>query len=87
MNKLEKVALRYTRKNGRPLVLVFNSMSSYSSPVRLETDHCGEDIHLFPNNDEGHALLHQLQQRAEAWAEGVGSCALYRITADGHRES
>lgn len=30
------------------------------------------DIHLFPNTPEGHALIHQLQQRAEAWAEGVG---------------
>jgi len=27
MNKLEKVAIRYARKNGRPLVLAFNSMS------------------------------------------------------------
>jgi hypothetical protein len=27
MNKLEKVAMRYTIKNGRPIVLVFNSMS------------------------------------------------------------
>lgn len=26
MNKLEKVALRYTLKMGRPIVLVFNSM-------------------------------------------------------------
>jgi hypothetical protein len=25
MNKLEKVALRYTKKKGRPLVLAFNS--------------------------------------------------------------
>ncbi|ORY32864.1 hypothetical protein BCR39DRAFT_557421 [Naematelia encephala] len=28
------------------------------------------DVHLFPNSPEGHAILHQLQQRAEAWAEG-----------------
>lgn len=27
MNKLEKVAIRYARKNGRPLVLAFNSTS------------------------------------------------------------
>lgn len=27
MNKLEKVALRYTRKHGRPLVVAFNSTS------------------------------------------------------------
>ncbi|RSH88872.1 hypothetical protein EHS25_002534 [Saitozyma podzolica] len=52
MNKLEKVALRYTRKHGRPLVVAFNN------------------IHLFPNTPEGHSLLHQLQQRAESWAEG-----------------
>ncbi|WWD17146.1 hypothetical protein CI109_101583 [Kwoniella shandongensis] len=52
LNKLEKVALRYARKNGRPLVLAFNN------------------IHLFPNTTEGHSVLHQLQQRAEAWAEG-----------------
>ncbi|KAL7421907.1 hypothetical protein Q5752_003679 [Cryptotrichosporon argae] len=51
MTKLEKVALRYARKHGRPLVLAFNN------------------IHLFPNTPEGHAVLHQLQQRAEAWAE------------------
>lgn len=30
------------------------------------------DIHLFPNTPEGHGVLHQLQTRAEAWAEGVG---------------
>jgi hypothetical protein len=29
------------------------------------------DLHLLPNNDEGHAMIHQLQQRAEAWAEAV----------------
>lgn len=52
LNKLEKVALRYALKNGRPLVMVFNN------------------IHLFPNTPEGHGILHQLQQRAEAWAEG-----------------
>ncbi|WVW84094.1 hypothetical protein I302_106123 [Kwoniella bestiolae CBS 10118] len=52
LNKLEKVALRYARKNKRPLVMAFNN------------------IHLFPNTPEGHGLLHQLQQRAEAWAEG-----------------
>lgn len=52
MNKLEKVALKYAHKKGRPLCLIFNN------------------VHLFPNNEEGNALLHQLQQRAEAWAEG-----------------
>lgn len=37
---------------------------------------CISDIHLFPNTPEGHALLHQLQQRAEAWSEGVSSCRM-----------
>ncbi|BEI93296.1 uncharacterized protein CcaverHIS019_0509240 [Cutaneotrichosporon cavernicola] len=53
MTKLEKVALRYFKKNGRPLVLAFTN------------------IHQFPQNEEGIAILHQLQQRAEAWA-GAG---------------
>ncbi len=40
------------------------------------------DIHLFPNTPEGHAVLHQLQQRAEAWAEGVslGFCHVMVIS-------
>jgi hypothetical protein len=29
------------------------------------------DIHLFPQTDEGAALIYQLQQRAEQWAEAV----------------
>lgn len=40
------------------------------------------DIHLFPNTPEGHALLYQLQQRAEAWAEGVGLLLLTRSQVD-----
>ncbi|ORX37880.1 hypothetical protein BD324DRAFT_623651 [Kockovaella imperatae] len=63
LNKLEKVALRYKAKKGRPIVLVFN------------------EIHLIPNSPEGHALLHQLQQRAEAWAEG-GICTMVFSTDD-----
>ncbi|CAK9781101.1 hypothetical protein CC85DRAFT_282535 [Cutaneotrichosporon oleaginosum] len=51
MTKLEKVALRYFKKHGRPLVLAFTN------------------IHQFPQNEEGIAIVHQLQQRAEAWAE------------------
>lgn len=31
MNKLEKVAIRYARKNGRPLVLAFNSTFTISA--------------------------------------------------------
>ncbi|WOO81138.1 uncharacterized protein LOC62_03G004670 [Vanrija pseudolonga] len=53
MTKLEKVALKYARKNGRPLVMAFTN------------------IHLFPNTEEGHAVLRQLQQRAEQWAARV----------------
>lgn len=76
MNKLEKVALRYTLKNGRPIVLVFNSMSSVIfagrySANRLHYHILDSDIHLLPNNEEGYAMIHQLQQRAEAWAEAV----------------
>ncbi|KAL7413580.1 hypothetical protein BDY24DRAFT_406961 [Mrakia frigida] len=51
LNKLEKVALKYTRARGRPLVMIFNN------------------VHLFPDTDEGQAILLQLQQRAESWAE------------------
>lgn len=51
MNKLEKVALRYAERRGRPLVLAIS------------------DLHLLPNDEEGVAMIHQLQQRAEAWAE------------------
>ena len=50
LNTLEKVALRYSRKHGRPPVLVINN------------------IHYFNNDDNGRAMLLQLQQRAEAWA-------------------
>ncbi|KAL1411457.1 hypothetical protein Q8F55_002413 [Vanrija albida] len=50
MTKLEKVALKYAREHGRPLVMAFTN------------------IHLFPNNEEGHAVLRQIQQRAEQWA-------------------
>lgn len=69
LNKLEKVALRYKRKNGRPLVLAFNG--EFGRPCADESLSSTLDVHLFPNAEEGHALLHQLQQRAEAWAEGV----------------
>jgi hypothetical protein len=31
MNKLEKVALRYSRKNGRPLVLIFNNVHYFDN--------------------------------------------------------
>lgn len=37
MNKLEKVALRYTKRKDRPLVLAFNSMS-FRKPVELPVD-------------------------------------------------
>lgn len=64
MTKLEKVALRYTRKHGRPLVVAFQSRPFPRSSLT-------PDIHLFPNDDEGAAVLYQLQQRAEQWAEAV----------------
>lgn len=51
LNKLEKVALKLSRRRGRPLVLVINN------------------IHLFRNDQDGQALLLQLQQRAESWSE------------------
>lgn len=34
LNKLEKVALRYTKRMGRPLVMAFNSMLSLTPPMR-----------------------------------------------------
>lgn len=40
-----------------------------------------QDIHLFPNDAAGHALLRQLQQRAEAWAE-AGICNMIFSTDD-----
>ncbi|GAA6059373.1 hypothetical protein JCM10212_003271 [Sporobolomyces blumeae] len=54
--KLEKVAIRFRRKHGRPIVLVI------------------QNCHFLPDDDDGHALLHMLQQRAEAWSgSGVGT--------------
>lgn len=80
MNKLEKVALRYTLKMGRPIVLVFNSMYLRRSPLEtsywLSSFFVDVDLHLLPNNEEGHAMIHQLQQRAEAWAEAVCATAI-----------
>lgn len=64
MTKLEKVALKYARKNGRPLVMAFTS-ELRCWPLLMP------DIHLFPNTEEGHAVLRQLQQRAEQWAARV----------------
>lgn len=43
------------------------------------------DIHLFPNSPEGHAVLYQLQQRAEAWAEGV-SAGVWTALTIGHHD-
>lgn len=84
MNKLEKVALRYARKKGRPLLLAFNS--ECFSPIIYQpdpklTNSVFSDVHLFPNNDEGHALIRQLQQRAEAWSE-AGICTMVFSTDD-----
>ena len=72
MNKLEKVALRYTERRGRPLVLEISGTFPSLGLVLL-LSYSGlkgrADIHLFGNDPEGIALVHQLQQRAEAWAE------------------
>ncbi|KAM0752357.1 hypothetical protein T439DRAFT_324435, partial [Meredithblackwellia eburnea MCA 4105] len=51
MNKLEKVAIKYRKEKGRPLVLIFNN------------------IHYIHDDEDGHALLHMLQQRAESWSQ------------------
>lgn len=71
LNKLEKVCFKYKRKHGRPLVVIFNSSSRFHfDPLSIKAYLVPRsDVHLFPNTDEGHALLHQLQQRAEGWAE------------------
>lgn len=66
MTKLEKVALRYFKKNKRPLVLAFTSELASLAKHALT-----QDIHQFPQTEEGIAILHQLQQRAEAWAMAV----------------
>jgi hypothetical protein len=38
MNKLEKVAIRYARKNGRPLVLAFNSTSFFLPRTKADEE-------------------------------------------------
>lgn len=42
------------------------------------------DIHLFPNTEEGHALVQQLQQRAEGWAQAGIMTMIF--TTDDHCE-
>ena len=55
---------------------------SFTVQVDADTDaDMPIDVHLFPNAPEGHALLHQLQQRAEAWAEG-NICTMIFSTDD-----
>ncbi|GAA5898244.1 hypothetical protein JCM8208_000194 [Rhodotorula glutinis] len=49
--KLEKVAIRFRRKRGRPLCLIM------------------QNSHFIHDDEDGHALLHMLQQRAEAWSQ------------------
>lgn len=65
LNKLEKVAIRYRKEMGRPLVLVFNN------------------IHFVHDDEDGHAMLHLLQQRAEAWAQARVVTAVF-ATDDFH---
>lgn len=55
MSKLEKVAIRYRKKKGRPLIVIFNN------------------VHFLHDDEEGHGVLHLIQQRAESWA--ASQCA------------
>ncbi|KAK4052905.1 hypothetical protein OIO90_004181 [Microbotryomycetes sp. JL221] len=63
--KLEKVAIRFRKERGRPMVLVVNN------------------VHFLHDDDDGHALLHMLQQRAEAWA-GAGVLTMVFSSDDFH---
>ncbi|GAA5828237.1 hypothetical protein JCM11251_002650 [Rhodosporidiobolus azoricus] len=49
--KLEKAAIRFRRRRGRPMVMII------------------QNAHFIHDDDEGHSLLHMLQQRAEAWSQ------------------
>ncbi|KAH8928379.1 hypothetical protein BT69DRAFT_1237176 [Atractiella rhizophila] len=53
LNKLEKVAIKFRKQRGRPLVLIFNNIHF----LRHEED------------GQGRAILHLLQQKAESWAQ------------------
>ncbi|KAM0793680.1 hypothetical protein ACM66B_001108 [Microbotryomycetes sp. NB124-2] len=63
--KLEKVAIRFRKERGRPMVLVINN------------------VHFLHDDDDGHALLHMLQQRAESWA-GAGVLTMIFSADDFH---
>ncbi|GAA5922852.1 ATP-binding protein [Sporobolomyces koalae] len=65
LSKLEKVAIRFRKKHGRPIVIVM------------------QNIHFVRDDDDGHALLHMLQQRAEAWA-GSGVATFVFISDNFH---
>ncbi|GAA6013350.1 hypothetical protein JCM11491_006363 [Sporobolomyces phaffii] len=65
LSKLEKVAIRFRKKHGRPIVLVI------------------QNAHFIRDDDDGHALLHMLQQRAEAWA-GSGVATFVFISDNFH---
>ncbi|GAA5858845.1 hypothetical protein JCM8547_005010 [Rhodosporidiobolus lusitaniae] len=63
--KLEKVAIRYRRRRGRPMVMII------------------QNAHFIHDDEDGHALLHMLQQRAEAWA-GSGVLTMIFLTDNFH---
>ncbi|KAK4050464.1 hypothetical protein OIV83_003534 [Microbotryomycetes sp. JL201] len=63
--KLEKVAIRFRKERGRPMVLVINN------------------VHFLHDDEDGHALLHMLQQRAESWA-GAGVLTMIFSSDDFH---
>ncbi|GAA5944028.1 hypothetical protein JCM1841_000475 [Sporobolomyces salmonicolor] len=63
--KLEKVAIRFRKKHGRPIVLIV------------------QNAHFIKDDDEGHSLLHMLQQRAEAWA-GSGVMTMVFLSDNFH---
>ncbi|GAA5845559.1 hypothetical protein JCM3766R1_000781 [Sporobolomyces carnicolor] len=65
LSKLEKVAIRFRKKHGRPIVLVI------------------QNAHFIRDDDDGHALLHMLQQRAEAWS-GSGVATFVFISDNFH---
>jgi hypothetical protein len=44
-------------------------LTDTTSPLLDHLESTNQDVHLFGNDPEGIALVQQLQQRAEAWAE------------------
>ncbi|KAH8916609.1 hypothetical protein BT69DRAFT_1340018 [Atractiella rhizophila] len=71
LNKLEKVAIRYRKKRGRPLVLIFNNIHYLRnvSPYLLISSVEVKIDSLRGKDEQGAPILHCLQQRAESWAQ------------------